>query len=52
MPWLLFKLFNNMCFVFHAWAFDDVMTFGKKLKTQPLNISQYLQENTYAEVYI
>ena len=24
---LLPKLFNNMCFVFHAWAFDDVMIF-------------------------
>ena len=24
---LLPKLFNNMCFVFHAWAFNDVMIF-------------------------
>ena len=24
---LLPKLFNNMCFVFHDWAFDDVMIF-------------------------
>ena len=24
---LLPKLFNNMCFVFHARAFDDVMIF-------------------------
>ena len=22
---LLSQLFNNMCFVFHAWAFDDIM---------------------------
>ena len=24
---LLPKLFINICFVFHAWAFDNVMTF-------------------------
>ena len=24
---LLFKLFSKMCFVFHAWAFDEVMKF-------------------------
>ena len=24
---LLPKLFSKMCFMFHAWAFDDVMTF-------------------------
>ena len=24
---LLPKLFNNMCVVFHAYAFDDIMTF-------------------------
>ena len=24
---LLLKLFSKMCFVFHAWAFDDVTTF-------------------------
>ena len=25
---LLPKLFSEICFVFHAWEFDDVMTFG------------------------
>ena len=24
---LLPKLFSKICFMFHAWAFDDVMTF-------------------------
>ena len=24
---LLRKLFNDMCFEFHAWAFDDAMIF-------------------------
>ena len=29
---LLLKLFSKMCLVFHAWAFDDAMTF-EYLKT-------------------
>ena len=34
---LLHKLFNNMCFVFPAWAFDDVMIF------EYLKIKNYLK---------
>ena len=36
---LLPKLFSKMCFVFHAWAFNDVMPF-EYLKSQNLIISR------------
>ena len=36
---LLPKLFSKLCFVFHVWAFDDVMTFGY-LKSSNLIMSR------------
>ena len=36
---LLYKLFGKICFVFHAWAFDNIMTF-EYLKSQILIISR------------